>query len=224
MKVREVMSSPAITAGPEATFAELAQLLLVNDISGLPVVDADGALVGIVTEADLVAKEAYGFRRRRSLGLIADFLRDRDPEWVRKGSGRTAREVMTASPTTVSPDDDLAVAARRMLEEKHKRLPVVEGGRVVGLLSRHDLLRPFSRSDRELLSEIESLLQDVWRVPERHGVAASVSAAVVSLEGTTQWPSDAAIIERLVAAIPGVVAVDSHLVPREPEPTLGRPT
>jgi CBS domain-containing protein len=222
MKVREVMSSPAITTTPDATFAELVETLLTHDISGLPVVDEAGRLLGMVTEADLVAKEAYGPRRRRALGLVADFLRDRDPQWVRKGAGRTARDVMTAAPITAAPDDDIGVAAREMLEHHHKRLPVVEDGRVVGLVSRQDLLRPFHRSDGELRSEIDGLLHDVWRVPEQHDVRATVAAGVVALEGTTQWPSDVAIVERLVGAIPGVVAVDNRLVARQPEPTAAR--
>lgn len=223
MKVRDVMSSPALTVGPDTAFQEVVDALLANDVSGLPVVDMDGRLLGIVTEADLVSKEAYGYRRRRALGLVADYLRGRDPQWVRKGAGRTASEVMTTSPAAVSPDDDLGVAARRMLENHHKRLPVVEDGRVVGLVSRHDLLRPFHRSDRELLTEIEALLRDVWRVPERHDAHAEVAAGVVTLEGTAQWPSDVPIIEAVVARVPGVVAVENRLVAREAEPTLAPP-
>ena len=223
MKVRDVMSSPAITVGPDATFPDVVDVLLTNDISGVPVVDEAGTLLGMVTEADLISKAAYGFRRRRALGLLADYLRGRDPQWVRKGAGRTAREVMTAAPASVSPGDGLAVAARHMLENHHKRLPVVEDGRVVGLVSRHDLLRPLHRSDAELDGEVEALLGDIMRVPERHDAHAAVDAGVVKLAGTTQWPSDAAIIERLVSGIPGVVAVDNQLVAREPEPTVARP-
>lgn len=221
MKVRDVMSSPAITIRPDATFQEVVDALLANDISGLPVVDADGRLVGIVTEADLVSKEAYGFRRRRALALVADHLRGRDPQWVRKGAGRTARDVMTASPAVASPDDDLGVVARQMLESHHKRVPVVDGGRVVGLVSRHDLLRPFHRSDVELLAEVETLLGDVLRVPEGHDAKPTVESGVVTLDGTARWPRDAAVIGQVVAALPGVVAVDDRLVAREPEPTLG---
>ena len=221
MKVRDVMSSPAITVRPDATFQEVVDALLANDISGLPVVDADGRLVGIVTEADLVSKEAYGFRRRRALALVADYLRGRDPQWVRKGSGRTARDVMTASPAVASPEDDLGAVARQMLESHHKRVPVVDDGRVVGLVSRQDLLRPYHRSDVELLAEVETLLGDVLRVPEGHDAKAMLEAGVVTLDGTARWPRDAAVIGEVVAAVPGVVAVDNRLVAREPEPTLG---
>jgi CBS domain-containing protein len=139
--VRDVMTTDVVTVGLEATYGEMVDLLLAHDISGLPVVDADDILLGLVTEADLVSREAYGPERRRPLGLIADYLRDRDPAWVRKASGATAREIMTHVVTTASPDDELRVAARRMLESGYKRLPVVAtGGRIVGVVSRRDVL------------------------------------------------------------------------------------
>jgi CBS domain-containing protein len=71
---------------------------------------------------------------------VADYLRGRDPQWVRKAAGRTAAEVMDAAPRFATPDDDVSDAARWMLEDGHKRLPVVEDGRVVGIVARHDLL------------------------------------------------------------------------------------
>lgn len=141
MHVRDVMTRDVITVGPDETYGEIADRLLSHHISGLPVVDADGIVVGIVTEADLVSREAYGPERRRPLGLILDYLRDRDPAWVRKASGATARELMTHLVTTASPDDELRVVARRMLASGHKRLPVVAtDGRLVGIVSRRDLL------------------------------------------------------------------------------------
>jgi CBS domain-containing protein len=145
MKVRDVMTTDVLTVGPEASFAEIVDALLTRGVSGLPVVDDSGRLLGIVTEADLVSKEAYGPGRRRALGLLADYFRGRDPQWVRKSSGLTASELMTAAPDSVAPDDDLVEAARRMLERHHKRLPVLVDGRVVGILSRHDLLRSLGR-------------------------------------------------------------------------------
>lgn len=218
MKVRDVMTTPVVTVRPDATFADVVDQLLANDISGVPVVDADGQLVGMVTEADLVSKEAYGYRRRRALGLVADCLRGRDPQWVRKAAGRTATDVMTAAPATASPDDDLAVAARRMLESHHKRLPVIEDGRVVGIVSRQDLLQPFHRAGAAVLADVERLLGDVLRVPETHEARPSVAAGVVTLDGTAQWPSDVALIEAVVARVPGVVAIDNRLRAREPDP------
>jgi CBS domain-containing protein len=135
------MTTYVVTADLDATYDEMVDRLLAHDISGLPVVDSDGVLLGLVTEADLVSREAYGPERRRSLGLIADHLRNRDPAWVRKASGTTAGEIMTHAVTTASPDDELRVAARRMLESGYKRLPVVTAdGRLVGIVSRRDVL------------------------------------------------------------------------------------
>jgi CBS-domain-containing membrane protein len=223
MKVRDIMQPEVITVGLETTFVELVDKLLTHDISGLPVVDGEGRLLGIVTEADLVSKGAYGYRRRRALGLVADYLRGRDPQWVRKASGRTAGEVMTTAAATAGPDEEVGVAARRMLENRLKRLPVVEDGRLVGILTRHDLLQPYHRSDGAILADLDRLLADPLRVPERHEVRPSVAAGVVTLEGTAMWPSDVVLLEAVVARIPGVVAVENRLSPREAEPRLTGP-
>ncbi len=223
MKVREVMSSPVITVGPSTPFSDVVDALLTNDISGVPVVDESDHLVGMVTEADLVSKEAYGRHRRRALNIVTDYLQGKDPQWVRKGAARTAAELMTANPATASPDEELAVAARRMLEDHHKRLPIVEGDRLVGIVSRHDLLEPFHRGDEAILSELNDVLSDVLRVPESHRATASVSDGVVTLQGDAQWPSDVRILGEVVSRLPGVVGVENQLVPRDPEPTVSAP-
>lgn len=220
MRVCDVMTSPVVTVTPDAKFADLVDRLLTANVSGLPVVDARGSLVGIVTEADLVSKEAYGYRRRRPLGLVSDYLRGHDPQWVRKAAGRTAREIMSAEVATASPDDDVAFAARLMLASHHKRLPVVDEGRVVGIVSRHDLLRPFGRGDDAVLKEIDDLLANVLRVPETHEASAAIAAGVVTLTGSVQWPSDIQLLEAVVARVPGVVAVDNRLTAREPDPRV----
>ena len=223
MMVRDVMTSPAVTVTPETPFAGIVTMLLDHDISGVPVVDEHQRLVGIVTEADLVTKQAYGYRRRRALGLVADHLRGRDPSWVRKAGGLTAGELMTRHPDVVGPDDELALAARRMLEGRHKRLAVVSNGKLVGVVSRHDLLRPFARTDTDIRTDLRRLLADPFRIAEDHAVQPSVTAGVVILDGTVRRPSDIDIVETEVAAIPGVVAVDSRLHAREHEPTTPPP-
>jgi CBS domain-containing protein len=153
MHVRDVMTTDVVTVSPDTTFGEIVEQLLDRGISGVPVVDRDDTLVGLVTEADLVSKEAYGPERRRPLGLVLDYLRDRDPAWVRKASGTTARDLMTQVVTTASPDDELRVVARVLLESGYRRLPVVRAdGRLAGIISRRDLLasvygRPPARAD-----------------------------------------------------------------------------
>ena len=140
MKVRDLMTSPAVVIGGDASFDEIVGVLLDNDVSGVPVVDDRGRLIGMVTEADLLSREGYGSRRRQPLGLVAEYLRGHDPQWVRKAAGQRARELMCHVVITASPDDDIGVVARTMLEEHHKRLPVVDDGHVVGVISRQDLL------------------------------------------------------------------------------------
>ncbi|MEY2426287.1 MAG: hypothetical protein QOI61_1859 [Actinomycetota bacterium] len=213
------MTTPAVTVRGDTMYADIVDVLMTNDVGGLPVVDGAGRLIGIVTEADLVSHEAYGPRRRRPLGLIADAMRGHDTHWIRKASAQTAAELMTRAPVVASPDDDVSVTARRMLEKHHKRLPVVEyTGQVVGIVSRHDLLRPMHREDDDIVADIDRLLGDVLRVPEKHEARAFVVHGLVSLNGTAQWPSDVEIIERVVGRVPGVIAVENHLVPRQPAP------
>jgi CBS domain-containing protein len=220
VEIRDIMSTPVVTVGPDATFDEIVELLLTNSVSGLPVVDEDGHLLGIVTEADLVSNQAYGYRRRRALALVVDHLRGRDPQWVRKSSGRVARELMSNVLSVVTPDEEVAAAARRMLEDGHKRLPVVEDGRLVGIVARMDLLRPYFRRDVEIAADVSLLLADPLRIPEDHQIRAQVDNGVVTLLGSVRIPSDALLAESMVARIAGVVAVDNDLEAREPAPDL----
>jgi CBS-domain-containing membrane protein len=218
VKVRDVMTTEVVTVGPKAAFGEMVDALLEHDISGLPVLDAKGNLVGIVTEADLIAKEAYTGEGRRRLGMLRDHLRGRDTSWVKKASARVAADVMTTTVDTVPPDEDVAVAARRMLDGRHKRLPVCARGRLVGIVSRHDLLKPFHRSDAQIEADLRDLLAEPLRVPEEHEAAASVSQGVVTLRGTTRFPSDIGVLVAVVSRAPGVIAVDNCLRAREQEP------
>jgi CBS domain-containing protein len=216
MKVRDIMTSPAITVTPATPFTGIVATLLDHDISGVPVVDDRRQLVGVVSEADLIDRQVHGYRRR-ALSVLADHLHGRDTLWIRKVGGLTAGELMTRDPDAVGPDDDLASAARRMLEGGHKRLAVVADGAVVGVVSRHDLLRPFARSDADIRADLLRLLADPFRIDEDHAIRPSVAAGVVTLDGTVRRPSEIAIVETEVASIPGVVAVDNRLRAAERE-------
>jgi CBS domain-containing protein len=216
MKVRDIMTSPAITVTPATPFTGIVATLLDHDISGVPVVDDRRQLVGVVSEADLIDRQVHGYRRR-ALSVLADHLHGRDTLWIRKVGGLTAGELMTRDPDAVGPDDDLASAARRMLEGGHKRLAVVADGAVVGVVSRHDLLRPFARSDADIRADLLRLLADPFRIDEDHAIRPSVAAGVVTLDGTVRRRSEIAIVETEVASIPGVVAVDNRLRAAERE-------
>ena len=221
VKVRDIMATKVVTVDPETPYHEIVTLLLDHDISGLPVVDREGNLIGIVSEADLITKEAYDEDgRRRHLGVVRDHMLGRDTDWIRKSAGRNARELMTSPAQSISPDDDLASAARTMLERHLKRLPVVEDGKLVGIVARHDLLRPFARTDDEIAVEVANLLADPMRTPDAAQVKFTVRESVVLLNGTTRHPSDVHVIVAFVSAIPGVVAVGDGLNSRHDEPKV----
>lgn len=221
VKVREVMTEKVVSVGPGTTYGEIVEVLLENDISGVPVVAKDGTLLGMVTEADLIAKEAYTGGRRRHLDLLRDHLAGHDPAWVDKAAARTAADLMSTEVDHIAPDADLAEAARLMLEGRHKRLPVCQDGKLVGIVSRHDLLKPFHRSDADIAADVGALLADPLRAPERHEASYAVHEGVVTLRGTTQFRSDASVLVAFVAGIPGVVAVEDELRPREKDPKVG---
>ena len=223
MKVRELMTTDVITAGRNTPFKDVVELLLMNDVSGLPVVDADGVVVGMVTEADTVAKGAYPGRRRRALAVLSDVLAGRDVHWARKAAGVRAEELMNAPVRTASPDDDVRVAARLMLELRVKRLPVVEDGRLVGIVSRADVLRALYRSDAEIEAELRARLASSLEVPEDHAVRFFVRDGVVTLEGSVHHESDVRVVEAMVERVLGVVRVESRVAFRERAPRLTGP-
>lgn len=213
--VGDVMTREVISVGPQASYAEVRAAMLKHDIGALPVVAADGALLGMVTEADLIAKEAFRTTRPSRVRALFSRVRGRDASWLLKAQGRVAADLMTAQVATAGPEDELHAVARMMLQRKHKRLPVVAGGRIVGIVAPLDLLRPFDRSDDELTGEIERVLTDP-AMPGDIEAHADVEHGVVRLWGSTRVPGDISVVIGAIARIPGVVAVDSQLFPRDP--------
>ena len=222
MKVCDVMTTSLEVGHPDTPFKELVERMLERDISGLPIVDGDGALVGIVTEADLISKPALAAPsgRQRALRFVAHLLSGQDPVSVRRAEGLTAREIMSQPVLTVHPDDDLAHAARIMLARHVKRLPVTVDGRLVGLLARPDIMRSFARPDEDIAAEVGSILADGLRVPETHRVKSEVADGVVTLTGTVQYPSDEELVVRVIGRVIGVVGVRSSIAARLPEPRV----
>jgi len=218
MKVREVMTTDVVSVAPEMPFKDVVEELVRANVSGLPVVDSNGKLVGIITEADVISKPAYGGRRRRALALLADVLSARDHRWASKAVGSTAADVMTRNVAVCAPGDDIRSVARRMLEASVKRMPVVDHEEVVGVVSRQDILRVFDRPDEELLADLEALLSDPLRMPEQHHIRVSVRHGVVTLRGDVRYAWDKELVVLLVNTIPGVVDVVNNLRNRERNP------
>jgi CBS-domain-containing membrane protein len=209
MRVRDVMTTAVVSVGPDASFRELVGLMLDHGISGIPVVDDDRRPIGIVTEADLVSKEAYG-ARRRVLDVAAAASFRAENRWAIKARGMTAAALMSTPVRTVRLDDLVRLAAARMVTMGVKRLPVVDDdGRLVGIVSRSDVLQLFHRTDRLVRIDIERLLRDPLSAPDDHEVTAHVRDGIVTLAGRVSLASHRRLIETMVREVPGVVDVQS---------------
>jgi CBS domain-containing protein len=201
------MTTAVVSVGPDASFRELVGLMLDNGISGIPVVDENRRPIGIVTEADLVSKEAYG-GRRRVLDVAAAASFRAENRWAIKARGMTATALMSTPVRTVRLDDLVRLAAARMVTMGVKRLPVVDDdGRLVGIVSRSDVLQLFHRTDRLVRIDIERLLRDPLSVPDDHEVSAQVHDGIVTLAGRVSLASHRRMIEAMVREVPGVVDV-----------------
>ena len=208
MKIEKLMSENVITVGPDTPLREVAAMLAEHRISGLPVVGERLQVLGVVSEADILLKEqGPGPRHGRIVGWLAGDGADTD-----KLSARTAGEAMTSPAITIGRGAHVSSAARLMTETGIKRLPVVDGnGTLIGIVTRADLVRAFARPDAEIEHEIREdvMYHTLWL--EQPGVAVRVEQGEVRLAGKLERRSDAELLERFVALVPGVVTVSSTL-------------
>ncbi len=223
MKVSDVMTTGVVSVAPDTPFKELVERLVRFDVSGLPVVEESGKIVGIVTEADLVSKEAYGGHRHRALALLADVLSGREHHWVTKAVGSVAADVMTTNLVVCDPDEDVRLVARRMLQSGIKRIPVVREGVLVGMVSRQDILGMFARSDDAIAADVTRVLTSHPNRPDDFHIQSAIDGGVVTLTGDVRYAWDAPIVVSLVRDVPGVIDVISRLHNREPNPTSAKP-
>lgn len=161
MRAQDVMSRPVVTVAPAATAKHAAELLNLHGFTALPVVGDDDELIGIVTEADLIGDRFSG-----------------DP---RTGSGRhglpggLVGDVMTTPVTAMGPGTDLAVLTKVLLDARIRAVPIVDGARVIGIVTRGDIVRVFARSDTEIAADVRHRLTvyggaDRWQVDVHDGV------------------------------------------------------
>jgi CBS domain-containing protein len=214
------MITKVVTASPSTPFKRLVQLLAVNRIGGVPVVDEDGRVLGVVSEGDLLLKQEYP--RDHEPGLAARLLHHADQA---RAHGTVARDFMSSPATTIGEDATLGQAARLMDARHIKRLPVVdEPGRLVGIVSRADLLRVFLRSDAEIKAEILTgvIRRKMAMDPGRFFV--DVDRGVVTLEGSCERRGLIPTLVQLIYGVDGVVHVDERLrwdlddtLPRRPQ-------
>jgi len=214
--VKDVMTTQVVTVRRDATFKEMATALRRYRVSALPVVDDTGRVIGVVSEADLLAKAALAHP-----GLVAELVHHKD---VRKAEGLTADDLMSRKAVTVSPGDSVEQAARLMHFLRIKRLPVVDsGGRLVGIVSRSDLLAVFDRPDEDIRKDIVDtmLLHESLIDPRQFGV--TVENGVVTMEGTPETAALGHALIRKARHIPGVVAVRDRLSYPDVYPVVAGP-
>jgi len=206
MRVEEIMTRNAVTVTPETTLKEVAALLVAKKISGVPVCEADGRVVGVVSAADIIWKELGA----ADVGLLERVLDTAYGDSSRLDA-RTAGDAMSMPAITIAPGADVSAAAKAMVDHGVNRLPVLDHGRLVGIVTRADLLRAFQRSDEEIEREISEdvLLHTLWIDPD--SVALVVNEGEITIGGLVENRSTAELVRSYIRRVPGVVAVHSTL-------------
>ncbi|MEU1305276.1 CBS domain-containing protein [Streptomyces shenzhenensis] len=205
-RVSEVMTRAVVAVGREAPFKDIVERMKQWKVSALPVVEGDGRVIGVVSEADLLPKEEFRdddpdrFTQRRRLSDLA------------KAGALTAAELMSTPAVSVRADATLAEAARIMALRQVKRLPVVTAeGLLDGVVSRGDLLKVFLRPDNDLADEIRRDIVDPLFPAPVEPVHITVTEGVATLTGRVPDAARIPLAVRLVRGVEGVVRVDCRL-------------
>lgn len=220
MKAKDVMTTEVVYADPESSVRAIAQTLLKHRISGVPVADHDGRVIGIVSEGDLMRRPESETARPRSwwLGLM-ETPEDRASQYL-KSHGLTARDVMTREPITVTEDTPLEEIAMLLEQKAIKRVPVLRDGKLVGIVSRADLLHGL------VARAGQAARPAPLAPPTREAIIAAIREAGLSLDRVNVvvagdvvhlWGAVDSALQRDALALaakrtPGVTRVESHLV------------
>ena len=227
MRADEVMTRNPTTIAPQASVADAVRLMLEARVSGLPVVDGAGRLIGVITEGDLLARAELGTEKKRAKWLEFLFGPGRSAEDFVQSHGRRVEEVMTRTPITVAPSAGLDEVVGTMIDKRVKRLPVVEGGALVGVVSRADVLRALSGAfaaaqapvgdvgDRELEARVKAALAGQSWAPAT-SLDIRATAGSVELWGSILDERQREAIRVAVENVPGVKAITDHMVWVEP--------
>jgi len=214
--VKDIMTTRVISVRKETTFRDMAVALRDHRVSAFPVIDDDGKVIGVVSEADMLTKEALV----DELGIFGGILHRRDQA---KARGIIAGDLMTTAVVAVRPGDTVEHAAKLMYDRGVKRLPVTdESGHLVGIISRADVLSVFARTDEDIRKEItgEVLLGEFLTDPRTLDVA--VKDGIVTLAGVPETSESGHEIVRRIRHVQGVVAVRDRLTYPPPAPPRDR--
>lgn len=228
MKAQDIMTKEVVTIVADTPVPAIVHLLLARAISGVPVIDADRHVLGIVSEGDLLRRAELGTERR--LGAWREFFTGAAAlaqDYVRT-HGTTARDVMTKDPVCVAPETPLADIADLMEDKRIKRVPVVADGRLVGLISRANLLRayasvldasasPAAAADGAIRDRLlNELAHQSWSRRSENSIV--VTAGVVHLWGLVGTPEESRALELAATSVPGVKSVANHTIILSEEP------
>ena len=204
MRVLDLMTTEVVTVTPGMSLKEAARTMTDLGVSGLPVLDDQGRIVGIITEADFLAREAGRAEPRRRRLLDALFSEPQIAE------AENVEQAMTLDPVVIYPEASLTEAARVMVNHGVKRLPVVDAeGKLRGVISRADVVAAFTRPDDVIEDEIrEDVIRRILFL-EEGAVDVKVADGVVTLRGTVPTKSDARLLEELTRRLDGVVRLDA---------------
>jgi CBS domain-containing protein len=196
-----------VTVPATAPVKVVAEVLLSHRVSAVPVIDAHGSVVGMISEADLLVKElALGAEAH-----MAWFEGSHERDVRRRRDAQTAEQLMTVPVMTVHPDTPLRQAAKTLLEKRIKRLPVVSAGWLVGIVSRADLLRVYLLPDEELRRQAERLIGGTLGPSSAAALRVAVHEGVVAIDGEVTTHSEAELVPRLLSRLEGVVGVESRV-------------
>jgi CBS domain-containing protein len=203
------MTRKVETLHPDTPLRAAARLLVEQGISGAPVCDADGNLLGVLSESDILYKErgGDGAAQGRLLKWFSDAVAG---DLLAKMQARTVGEAMTSPAITIESGAAVADAARTMTRSAINRLPVVDDGKLVGIVTRADLMRAFWRADIEIQEELEDLVKRQLWIPLEY-LTIAVEDGEVTIEGELDMRSEAELVEAFAHRVPGVVAVESRL-------------
>jgi CBS domain-containing protein len=220
MKAKDVMTSPVISVEPDASIWEAVRVMLQRRISGLPVIDKQGRLVGMVSEGDFLRRAETGTQRRRPNWLEFLMGPGRLADEYTRSHGRKIQDIMTPNPLTVTEDTPLDEVVRTMEKRRIKRLPVVRGNEVVGIVSRANLIHALAGIARELMPTTasdeairERLLTELAKEPWAPVALIDVIVrnGVVALWGTITEERQRQALIAAAENVPGVKGVHDHL-------------
>lgn len=230
MIVSDLMTKPPTVVRASATLADAARIMLEQHVSGLPVQNEAGDLVGIITEGDLLRRPELGTENKERKWIQALIGPGRSMEDYMRTHGRHVDEVMTRRVVTVAPDTPLAEAAELMHKRHIKCLPVVELGKLVGIMSRSDFLKALiselTAADSNKPTEetirahiIDTLMRENWA--PKSGITVEVTGGTVTLKGTVVSDVERRALLVVAENAPGVKEVHDNLVREDSGDSVG---